>query len=115
MISISRSSTHTRDMTQGSIVRQLLLFAVPLMLGNIFQMLYNTVDSIVVGNFVSKQALAAVGVVKHPAPVVVSENRDAAQGAADPDVRHVVADDAYVGNLRGTPHYALPLGDRVCV
>ena len=61
MISISRSSAHTRDMTEGSIIKQLLLFAVPLMLGNIFQMLYNTVDSIVVGNFVSKQALAAVG------------------------------------------------------
>lgn len=51
----------TRDMTSGSIIGQLLLFAVPLMLGNIFQMLYNTVDSIVVGQFVGKEALAAVG------------------------------------------------------
>ena len=51
----------TRDMTSGSIVRQILLFALPLMLGNVFQMLYNTVDSIVVGNFVGKEALAAVG------------------------------------------------------
>ena len=51
----------TRDMTSGSIVRQILLFSLPLMLGNIFQMLYNTVDSIVVGNFVGKEALAAVG------------------------------------------------------
>ncbi len=51
----------TRDMTEGSIVRQVILFALPLMLGNIFQMLYNTVDVIVVGNFVSKEALAAVG------------------------------------------------------
>lgn len=50
----------TRDMTQGSIVQQLILFALPLMVGNIFQMLYNTVDSIVVGQFVSKEALAAV-------------------------------------------------------
>lgn len=48
-------------MTSGSIVRQVILFALPLMLGNAFQMLYNTVDSIVVGNFVGKQALAAVG------------------------------------------------------
>ena len=48
-------------MTSGSIVRQILLFSLPLMLGNIFQMLYNTVDSIVVGNFVGKEALAAVG------------------------------------------------------
>ena len=51
----------TRDMTSGSILKQLLLFSIPLMAGNIFQMLYNTVDVIVVGNFVSKQALAAVG------------------------------------------------------
>lgn len=50
-----------RDMTSGSIVRQIILFSLPLMLGNVFQMLYNTVDSIVVGNFVGKEALAAVG------------------------------------------------------
>ena len=39
----------------------LILFALPLLIGNLFQQLYNTVDSIVVGNFVSKTALAAVG------------------------------------------------------
>lgn len=48
-------------MTEGSIAKQIVLFALPLMLGNIFQMLYNTVDSVIVGNFVSKQALAAIG------------------------------------------------------
>ena len=51
----------TRDMTQGVIWKHLLAFALPLMIGNLFQQLYNTVDSIVVGQFVSKQALAAVG------------------------------------------------------
>ena len=56
-----RSGTGVRDMTQGPILKQILIFAIPLMFGNLFQMLYNTVDSIVVGNFVSKQALAAVG------------------------------------------------------
>lgn len=50
----------TKDMTSGSIPRLILEFALPLMIGNIFQMLYNTVDSIVVGNFVGTQALAAV-------------------------------------------------------
>ena len=49
------------DMTEGSILRHILLFAVPLMFGNLFQMLYNTVDSVIVGNFVGKQALAAIG------------------------------------------------------
>lgn len=48
-------------MTEGPILRHLIAFSLPLLLGNIFQMLYNTVDSIVVGNFVGKEALAAVG------------------------------------------------------
>ena len=55
-----RQST-ARNMTVGPIFGQLVFFSLPLMLGNIFQMLYNTVDSIIVGNFVSKQALAAIG------------------------------------------------------
>ena len=38
-------------MTQGVIWKQLVLFAIPLIMGNIFQQLYNTVDSIVVGNY----------------------------------------------------------------
>ena len=50
-------------MTKGSIAGNLLNFALPLFCGNIFQQLYNTVDSIVVGNFVGKEALAAVGSV----------------------------------------------------
>ena len=56
-----QKKTTARSMTQGSIVKQLILFSLPLMLGNVFQMLYNTVDSVVVGNFVGTQALAAVG------------------------------------------------------
>ena len=51
----------TMDLTEGSITKQMLFFALPLMLGNIFQLMYNTVDVIVVGNFVGKEALAAVG------------------------------------------------------
>lgn len=57
------AATRKKDtlMTEGAIWKNILLFALPLMLGNIFQQLYNTVDSIVVGNFVGKEALAAVG------------------------------------------------------
>ena len=51
----------TRDMTKGTIWKHIVLFAIPLLIGNFFQQLYNTVDSVVVGNFVSSQALAAVG------------------------------------------------------
>jgi putative MATE family efflux protein len=50
-----------RDITEGPIALQIIQFALPLMFGNIFQMLYNTADSIVVGNFVGTEALAAVG------------------------------------------------------
>lgn len=55
------AKTTTKDLTSGNIAKQVILFSLPLMLGNVFQMLYNTVDSIVVGNFVGTQALAAVG------------------------------------------------------
>ena len=54
------SKSTVRDMTEGSIISHLIGFSIPLLLGNVFQMLYNTVDSIVVGNFVGKQALAAI-------------------------------------------------------
>ncbi|MDR1794100.1 MAG: MATE family efflux transporter [Erysipelotrichaceae bacterium] len=52
---------NTRSLTQGSITKEMILFSLPLVLGNLFQQLYNTVDSIIVGNFVGKDALAAVG------------------------------------------------------
>ena len=53
--------TTSIDMTEGNAYRLIISFTLPLLLGNVFQQLYNTVDSIVVGNYVSKQALAAVG------------------------------------------------------
>lgn len=53
--------TSSKDMTTGNINLLLLQFAAPLIVGNLFQMMYNTVDSLVVGNFVGKEALAAVG------------------------------------------------------
>ena len=46
------------DMTQGSITRHIITFAFPLLIGNIFQQLYNTVDTWVVGNYVSNEAPA---------------------------------------------------------
>ena len=50
-----------RDMTRGSITRHLVSFSIPLVLGNLFQLMYNAVDSIVVGKFGGEDALAAVG------------------------------------------------------
>lgn len=53
--------TETTSMTEGSPVKLILAFSAPLLLGNIFQQLYNLVDSTVVGRFVGANALAAVG------------------------------------------------------
>ena len=52
---------NTQDLTKGSIVKAIILFSIPLLIGNLFQQLYNAVDSYVVGNYVGKVALAAVG------------------------------------------------------
>lgn len=49
------------DMTQGPIFRQLLIFSLPLLVGNLLQQLYNTVDSIITGIYIGKDALAAIG------------------------------------------------------
>ena len=54
-------------MTEGVIWKEILLFSIPLLLGNLFQQLYNAVDSVVVGNYIGAQALAAVG---SSAPVI---------------------------------------------
>lgn len=56
-----RTKTNTNLMTEGNIAKQLFFFSIPLILGNLLQQLYNTADSIVVGNFVGSNALAAVG------------------------------------------------------
>ena len=51
----------TVDMTVGSPLKHMVKFTLPLLLGNLFQQLYNMVDSVVVGNYVGPNALAAVG------------------------------------------------------
>ena len=45
-----------KDLTQGRIMPMLIKFTIPLILGNIFQLTYNAVDSIIVGRFVGKEA-----------------------------------------------------------
>lgn len=51
-----------KDLTTGKITPQLISFTIPLVLGNLFQLTYNAVDSIIVGRYVGKEALAAVGI-----------------------------------------------------
>ena len=56
----NKGSSTVKDMTTGNIWKQLIVFMIPLLVGNIFQQFYNTIDSVVVGNYVGKDALAAV-------------------------------------------------------
>lgn len=60
-LSVKRRITLAKDMTTGSPAKIIGMFALPMLLGNVFQQLYNLVDSVVVGNFVGMEALAAVG------------------------------------------------------
>lgn len=57
----SISNINKNTMTEGSIWKTILLFSIPLVFGNLLQQTYNTVDSIIVGNYVGSHALAAVG------------------------------------------------------
>ena len=59
------------DMTEGPIMRNILLFALPLVLGNILQQLYTTVDTLVIGAFCGTTSLAAVGTSAQPVEVVL--------------------------------------------
>ena len=61
MTSKFRALFDVQDMTTGSSMRNIVQFSVPLLIGNLAQQLYSTVDSIVVGRYVGDTALAAVG------------------------------------------------------
>lgn len=57
----TKTAIHKNEITEGIIWKQLLIFFFPILLGSFFQQLYNTIDAIIVGRFVGKNALAAVG------------------------------------------------------
>ena len=60
------------DMTSGPIVRQIIMFSLPLLFGSLFQQLYNTVDTWVVGNFVGKNSFSAVGTLSSATNLIIS-------------------------------------------
>lgn len=60
-----------KDMTKGNISSQLIRFSIPLVLGNLFQLTYNAVDSIIVGRFAGEDALAAVGTANPVMSIVI--------------------------------------------
>ena len=61
IMSKAKSASQEFQMTTGSIPRAIFLYSIPLIIGNFLQQLYNTMDSLIVGNFVGPEALAAVG------------------------------------------------------
>lgn len=60
------------DFTQGNIVRAIILFSIPLIMGELLQNLYNSVDALVVGNLIDQHALAAVTVCGMIANMVIN-------------------------------------------
>ena len=68
MSSHAKGPARSVDMTEGNVAGHLVLFAVPLLLGNLFQQFYNTVDLWVVGRYVSNAAYSAVGTVT---PIII--------------------------------------------
>lgn len=50
-----------RDLSKGSVVKSMLLFAIPMILGDLLQQCYNIADTLIVGQFLGEKALAAVG------------------------------------------------------
>ena len=59
------------DLTRGEPLKLLILFAIPMLIGSVFQLTYNMVDSAVLGRFVSKNALAAVGATQSTMSLVI--------------------------------------------
>lgn len=59
------------NMTEGSITRHLVAYTIPLVLGNLFQLMYNVVDSVIAGRFIGKEALAAAGVANPVMSIVI--------------------------------------------
>ena len=64
-------STAKIDMTQGAIMKKVLLFALPICIGNVLQQLYSTVDTLVIGNFCGSVSLAAVGTSSQPVEILL--------------------------------------------
>ncbi len=70
------------DMTTGSPLKMIILFGIPILIGSLFQQLYNMVDSIVVGNYVGANALAAVGASSNVSLFLVAASSGLTTGAS---------------------------------
>ena len=97
----------TRLMTEGGIFKNLLLFAVPLILGNLLQQLYNTADSIIVGNFLGSNALAAVGSSGSPIFLLIGFSQGVAVGAGVVVAQYLGAKDREDAQIAVHPSLAI--------
>ncbi len=95
-------------MTSGAIWKRMTMFALPLMLGNLFQQLYNTVDSLIVGNFVGSSALAAVSSSGSLIFMLIGFLSGISSGAGVIVARYFGAEDGE--NLRRTVHTIAAFG-----
>ena len=80
-MSVRLSKKRDVDMTQGGIIGHIIRFSIPLLVGNLFQQLYNTVDTWVVGNYVSNEAFSAVGSVASVVNMLIGAFTGLASGA----------------------------------
>ena len=105
------TSTGTVNMTQGSVQKVIIKFAFPVFLSQLFQQFYNIIDSLIVGNFIDKDALAAVFDIISPVVVLEQIRRrkrklfagaDAHVHSADAHIRRV--DEPFVEKLRVFAH-----------
>lgn len=99
---------HSVDLTQGSLWKQMLRFAIPLLLSNLFQLFYNTADTVIVGNAVGTSALAAVGAGGQLVSVVVGFSVGFSTGASVVVARYFGARNQK--QIQKTVHTALTVG-----
>ena len=71
-----------KDLTKGNVYRNLTGFAIPILAGNLLQLTYNAVDSIVVGRYAGETALAAVGICSPVMSIVILGASGASIGAS---------------------------------
>ena len=102
-----RHKDHATLLTEGPIARQLVAFAIPLFFGNLFQQMYNAADSLIVGNFLGSDALAAVSSSGNLIFLLVGLITGIANGAGVVVARYYGARD--IRNVQRTIHTMLAL------
>ncbi len=90
--SLAKNNKNTLLMTQGNIWKLLITFSIPLIIGNLLQQMYNTADSIIVGNFVGSNGLAAVGAGTALINLIIAFAQGAAVGAGVVVSQYIGAD-----------------------